>query len=362
MKTRQEKSESVHVAQSGDAYRSKNRWGLLVLLSLATVLLAFSFLQLRQGTIMLGARELLSALLSGPPRDGTSSGASFAGAVVWELRLPRICFAMLGGAALGLSGALMQGILRNPLASPFTLGISGAASFGAALAITLAPASKICGQWHVIASAFLFTVLSSGLILLLSDWRGMGRETIILVGVALSYLFSAMTSILQYLGSAEQVQTVVFWMLGSLEGIGWTKVFSSAPFVALAIPFMLLMAWDLNAMACGDEVAQSLGVRPSRLRAAGIFLASLATACVICFIGTIGFVGLVSPHIARMLVGPDHRFQLPASMLAGGLVLLAADFCARRIAHPHVIPLGIMTSCVGVPFFIYLILRRRREV
>jgi iron complex transport system permease protein len=285
----------------------------------------------------------------------------FSDTIVWGLRLHRIFLAVVGGMALAIAGAVMQGILKNPLASPFTLGIASAAGFGAALAIVMG-AGFVGGEYLIIANAFIFTILASMAVYGLAKYKGISPETMILAGIAIMYLFSAMTSFLQYVGKAEQVQEVVFWMMGSLGRSSWDKVWIVTAIVAICFPYLLLRSWDINALGAGDETAKSLGVNVERTRVLCMMLVSLITASVICFTGTIGFIGLVAPHITRMVIGGDHRFLLPASALVGGLLLLAADTVARTILSPVILPVGIMTSFLGVPFFIYLFLRRKKAL
>jgi len=284
----------------------------------------------------------------------------FADVIVWGLRLHRILMALVAGSALAVAGAVMQGILKNPLASPFTLGIASAASFGAALAIVLG--AGFGGEEHlIIGNAFIFTLLASFTIYALARYKGITPETMILAGIAIMYLFSAMTSFLQYIGRSEQIAEVVFWMMGSLSRSSWETVYAVAIVLVVSMPYIILKSWDINALGAGDETAMSLGVNVERLRVICMMLASLITASVICFTGTIGFIGLVSPHITRMIIGGDHRFLLPASALVGAFLLLASDTLARTILAPVILPVGIMTAFLGVPFFVYLFMRRRKE-
>ncbi len=281
--------------------------------------------------------------------------------VVWQMRLPRILMALLAGAALAVSGVVMQGILRNPLASPFTLGIASAAGFGAALAITLGVGPMGWGKYLVVTNAFLFALCACFLVYGLARFRGITSETMILAGIATMYLFSASTSVLQYIGRREDVHAVVFWLMGNLSGATVGRALTILIVLLACLPLLIKYAWDLNAMAAGDEVATSLGVNVRQVRIAGMMLATLITSSVICFTGTIGFVGLVSPHMTRMMIGGDHRFLLPASCLLGALLLLGADTAARTVMAPTEIPVGIMTSFVGIPFFLYLLMKKRKE-
>lgn len=284
----------------------------------------------------------------------------FSDTIVWGLRLHRILLSIVAGIGLAIAGSVMQGILKNPLASPFTLGISSAASFGAALAIVLG-AGFVGGEWLIVGNAFVFTLLASMTVYGLAKYKGITPETMILAGIAIMYLFQAMTSFLQYIGQSEQVAEVVFWMMGSMGRSSWDKVWIVSAVIALCFPYLLLKSWDINALGAGDETATSLGVNVEKTRVICMFLVSLITASVICFTGTIGFIGLVSPHIARMVIGGDHRFLLPASALVGGLLLLAADTAARTILAPVIMPVGIMTAFLGVPFFVYLFMKRKKE-
>jgi len=284
----------------------------------------------------------------------------FSETIVWGLRLHRILMGIVAGMGLAIAGAAMQGILKNPLASPFTLGIASAAGFGASLAIVLG-AGFVGGEYLIVGNAFFFALLASFTVYGLAKYKGITPETMILAGIAIMYLFSAMTSFLQYIGHAEQVQEVVFWMMGSLGRSSWQKVWIVSTVTALRFPYLLLKSWDINAMGAGDETAKSLGVNVERTRVICMMFASLITAAVICFTGTIGFIGLVAPHITRMVVGNDHRFLLPASALVGAVLLLGADSIARTILAPVILPVGIMTSFLGIPFFIYLFLRRKKE-
>jgi iron complex transport system permease protein len=249
----------------------------------------------------------------------------------------------------------MQGVLRNPLASPFTLGISAAAAFGASLVIVFG----IGGDLAIIIAAFAFTLLAAFGIYSLSRYRGISPESMILAGIILMYLFTAMTSFLQYTGTMDQLQEVVFWTFGSLQRTTWAKLALVTLVICICLPYIMLRSWDLNAMGQGDQVAKSMGVDVNRTRTRLMLLASLITAVIICFTGVIGFIGLVAPHITRLAIGGDNRFLLPASGLVGGALLLTADSLARTILAPSIIPVGIMTAFIGIPFFLYLFLRQK---
>ena len=279
---------------------------------------------------------------------------------VWNLRLPRILLGILAGIGLGLAGAVMQGILRNPLASPYTLGISSGAGFGASLAI-LAGAGFVGGKYLIIGNAFVFALLVSFIILALSSRKGATPETMILAGIAMMYLFSAMTTILQYFGEAEAVKEAVFWMVGDLNRASWPVLTLVAGALACCTPLLMMRSWDLNVMGAGDETAKSLGVNVKRTRIVTMVVSTLLVATIVCFTGTIGFIGLVAPHMTRLAIGGDNRYVLPVSGLLGAVILISADLVARRIIAPVILPVGAVTAFMGAPLFLYLIMRRRRE-
>lgn len=287
--------------------------------------------------------------------------SQFADTIVWDLRLPRVAMAIIAGSGFALSGSVMQGVMRNPLVSPYTLGISAAAGFGAALAIVLGVGLTGGGESLLISNAFIFAVLAALLVFLLAKLRQMTPEALILAGIASMYLFSALTSSLQYIGTNEEVSGIVFWLLGSLAGATWRNVLFVTAIFIVALPVLMKYAWDLNAMVAGDETAAALGTNTKRARLICLITATLITASIVCFNGVIGFICLVSPHITRMLIGSDHRFLLPASCISGAILLLVADTLARVVFSPSEIPIGIMTAVIGVPFFVYLILTRRKE-
>jgi iron complex transport system permease protein len=332
---------------------------MLFLFSLILGIIALAGYAATQGSADISVMNVYTAILA-KFLPGTFQTTWFSDTIVWGLRLHRILLAIVGGIGLAIAGAVMQGILKNPLASPFTLGISSAAGFGAALAIVMG-AGFVGGEWLIIGNAFVFTLLASSAVYGLAKYKGITPETMILAGIAIMYLFQAMTSFLQYVGHAEQVQEVVFWMMGSLGRSSWDKVWIVSGVIAICFPYLLLKSWDINAMGTGDETAKSLGVNVEKTRVICMMLVSLITAAVICFTGTIGFIGLVSPHITRMVIGGDHRFLLPASALVGALLLLGADTLARTILAPVILPVGIMTAFLGVPFFVYLFMRRKKE-
>lgn len=282
--------------------------------------------------------------------------------VIWHLRLPRVIMGVIAGIGLAISGTVMQGVLRNPLVSPFTLGISSAAAFGASLAIMFGVGFTTSGTYLIILNAFIFALACAFLVYGISWIRGVTPETMILAGIALTYLFSALTATLQFIGTEQQLQSIVFWMFGSLTRVDWNGVLVVSIILVIALPLLMRYAWAMNAMASGgNEVAKSLGINTSMVGIVSSLLAVLITAAIISFTGVIAFVGLVGPHIARLIIGGDHRFLIPYSGIVGGILVVAADTIGRTVFSPVIIPVGIVISYLGVPLFINLILTRKRE-
>ncbi len=283
--------------------------------------------------------------------------------VVWNLRLPRILMGILAGIGLAIAGTMMQGILRNPLASPFTLGIASGAGFGAALAILLGAGiiAGETGKYLIIGNAFVFSLIPTFVILGLTRYKRATPETMILAGIAMLYIFNAATTLLMYFSEAEAVKAAYFWMVGSLGKASWDAILPVSIVLAGCVPLLMWKSWDVNVMGAGDETAKSLGVNVERTRIAILVIASLMSAGIICFTGTIGFIGLVAPHMCRMVIGGDNRFLIPASGLFGAALLLGADTIARTIIAPVILPVGVITAFMGGPLFLYLIMRKRRE-
>ncbi|MCL6417611.1 iron ABC transporter permease [Aestuariirhabdus sp. Z084] len=297
---------------------------------------------------------------------GLGNSSPQAQIIIWDIRLPTALLALLVGAMLGAAGAEMQTILNNPLADPFTLGISSASSFGAALAIVLGGSLglelfPLLSDGLVTVSAFGFALLTSCSLYFLIRRRGASSETMVLVGIALLFTFNALLSLLQYSATDVQLSQIVFWMMGSLSKANWLSVSVCSVVVLLVVPLFLYRSWALTALRMGDEKAESLGVDTRRVRIEMLLCISLLTATAVSFVGTIAFVGLVGPHIARMLVGEDQRFFLPMSLISGALIMSLTSLVSKSVTDGVVYPVGIITSLVGIPFFISLILGSQRR-
>jgi len=287
--------------------------------------------------------------------------------IIYNIRMPQALAAIAVGIGLSVCGVAMQSILRNPLGSPFTLGISHAAAFGAAFSVmflgagimlsSTADAVKIINPYITSLSAFIFSLLAAAIIMIISRIRRASTEVIILTGVALAAFFTAATMFLQYFADDVQLAAMVFWTFGDLSRASWSELTFISIVVALSSVFFYRNRWNYNAIDCGEDTAKGLGVKVEGIRLYSMLLASLVTAVIMAFLGIIGFIGLVCPHIARRIIGNDHRFLIPFSCIVGGILLLTADTFARTFLSPHVLPVSILTAFCGVPVFLWLIVR-----
>ncbi len=278
--------------------------------------------------------------------------------IVWQIRIPRVIGAILAGVGLGVAGCISQSVLRNPMASPFTLGISQGAALGVTLSVVLFRQTL---PYLTSLFAFLGAMMTTLLIILISSRFKVTPEAMILTGVSLSSLFSALTTIIQYFADELKIATVVFWTFGDIGRVSLREIRIIFVVVVLGIFYFLLKRWDYNALESGSETAKSLGVNVERERIVSMLVTSLISAVITAGVGVIGFVGLISPHIVRRFVGNDYRFLISASALFGGLLLLLADTLARTIISPIVLPVGAITSLLGAPFFLYLLSVRFRR-
>ncbi|WP_127090550.1 FecCD family ABC transporter permease [Aquabacter cavernae] len=335
-------------------YRRLLRRRLLLLALLVAAAIGAFLLDLASGASGLSLREAVMTLVAPDAASRTSL------VIIRDIRLPQAVMAVMVGMALALAGAEMQTVLNNPLASPLTLGTSSAAVFGAALAIVLGVGVPFIPlSWIISANAFVFAFGSMLLIQALSRARGAGSETVVLFGIALFFSFNALVGLLQYVASEQALQQLVFWTLGSLGRASWDKAVLLALVLAFTIPFSLAAAWRLTALRLGAERAESFGVNVARVRLWSLVRVSVLTGAAVSFVGIIGFIGLVAPHMARLLVGEDHRLFLPASALTGALVLSLAATASKLIVPGAVLPVGIVTALVGVPVFMLLMFGRR---
>lgn len=283
--------------------------------------------------------------------------------IVWSIRMPMTLTAILVGAALATAGSQMQTILNNPLAEPYTLGIASAAGFGAALAVVTGFAATSLGSALGIAgSAWVFAMAACGVILIFAKVRGSNAESMILIGIAIVFFFDALLALMQYVASVVELEQVVFWTLGSLTRATWPQIAVLALVLAVCLVVFLRASWTMTAFRMGDTRAQAMGVPVARVRTQTLVLVSLLAATAVAMAGTIGFIGLIGPHVARMIVGEDQRHFLPASALCGALLLTVASLVSKVMNPGIIMPVGIITAVVGVPVFVFIILSKRSQI
>lgn len=348
--------------QYGPSYNVKaydkyvKRKVFIIFLTIALLIL-FSVYAINAGSANVTVKNIITALMG--------SADDRINIIVWNIRLPRILAAVVAGLGLSMAGCVMQSILKNPLASPFTLGISQGATFGAALAIVVFGAGAstsdsviINNPYIVVVFAFLGSMASTVVVLMLAKNFRATPETLVLSGVALSSLFSAVTMILQYFADDVRVASIVFWTFGDIGRASWSDLALMGIVVVTCAVYFMINRWNYNAMESGEESAKGLGVEVEKVRLLGMLACSFIAAVITSFVGIIGFIGLIGPHIMRRLIGSDYRFLIPASGLLGALVLLLSDTFARTIISPVILPVGAVTSFLGAPLFLYLLARR----
>ncbi|CAK9885395.1 MAG: Hemin transport system permease protein HmuU [Candidatus Erwinia impunctatus] len=340
-----------------EKYQQLKHYRMLMIGAVVLVILASLIFDFTLGPSGLSLETLWQTLWSpGSASPGTR-------VIVWDIRLPYALMAIVVGLSLGLAGAEMQTILNNPLASPFTLGVSSAAAFGAALAIVLnIGLPGIPGQWFISANAFLFALLAALLLDAITRWTRVATSGVVLFGIALVFTFNSLVSMMQFIASEDTLQGLVFWTMGSLARASWEKLGCLLLVFVILIPFSMMSSWKLTALRLGEDRAVSFGIDVRRLRLATLLRISILSGLAVAFVGPIGFIGLVAPHIARLMFGEDHRYYLPASALIGALVLSLASVVSKNLLPGVIIPVGIVTSLVGVPFFLSIILRHRGNV
>ena len=356
MFTKKQMAEKINEIDAYHAF-TKRKYAILGIMFILVLFL--SVLSVNAGAMNLNPIEVFKSMIG--------YGTEISSVVIWRIRMPRVITAIVAGAGLSVAGCVMQNNLRNPLASPSTLGVSNAAAFGANVAIILfgagsvqsisADAVIINNPYIVTLTAFVCAMSATLIIIGLSKLRGFTPASIVLAGVALGSLFTAGTTVIQYFAQDVQIAAAVFWTFGDLGRTSWTEVLILSVVVVLSIIYFIYKRWDYNALDSGEEFAKSLGVHTERLRVIGMLISSLVTAVAVSFLGIIGFIGLIGPHIMRRIIGPDHRFLIPASALAGAVLLLISDTAARVLLSPVVLPVGAITSLLGAPLFLYILMR-----
>ena len=330
-------------------YRKNRVKSISFLIALGGVLLLTVLFSLRAGSYETPIGELVKGIF------GLSADKKV-NLVVQNNRLPRILTAILAGGGLGLAGCILQAVLRNPLASSSTLGVSQGATFGAAFAIVVLGMNSTAG-FGIPLCAFLGSIAVALVILGLSKFRQVSPEGIVLSGVAISSMFTGATTLLQYFANEVELSTLVFWTFGDLGATSWEDMGGMAAIVGILCIYCFLHRWDYNALLSGEETAISLGINVKRLTLVGMVLCCLCSSVVVSNVGLISFIGLVAPHIVRMVVGNNHVYLIPGSVLGGATLLLLGDLAARTVSSPVILPIGAITSFLGGPLFLYLLFK-----
>ncbi|KOF21147.1 iron ABC transporter [Ensifer adhaerens] len=349
-------------------WRSGNRARLArVVIALLVVFAAATFV----GSIMTGAADaslsnVVRWLLGANDADQVLSVRDRI--IILDIRLPRAVLGMLVGASLAVSGVVMQGLFRNPLADPGLVGVSSGASLGAVLLIVLGsavfgPLFALFGFYALPVAAFIGGLITTLLLYRIATRGGQTSvATLLLAGIALGALTGAFTGVLIFMADDKQLRDVTFWGLGSLAGANWTKIAAAAPIILLSLAVTPFLSRGLNAITLGEAAAFHMGIPVQRMKNIAIVSVAAATGASVAVSGGIGFVGIVVPHLLRLVIGPDHRYLVPASALLGGTLLILADMIARTIASPAELPIGIVTAFIGAPFFLWILLRGRTNM
>lgn len=357
--------DTIHATKPASTqarYGAYTRHKALIMVALAVLTVLLAIVSLMLGTANLDFGQVVAALLG--------QGENYDRIVVWSLRMPRILTAIVGGVALAIAGCAFQSVLRNPLASASTLGISQGAAFGASIAIIVLGYGSAAAAYEgtaatnpylTIICAFLGAIASTLIILALARFRDITPESIVLAGVAISALFTGATALIQYFAEDTQVAAVVFWTFGDLGRVSYRELAIMSAITLASFIFFMVNRWNFNAMESGEGTAHGLGVNVKRVRLTNMLVGSLAAASIIAFCGTINFIGLVAPHIMRRFIGSDYRYLVPASALAGAVLLLLSDLIARMAVPSVVLPISAITSFVGAPVFLYLLMRGMRR-
>ncbi len=348
----------MNIEQKYKKYNNKKIFIILATLMLVMIIALCSLTYATSSSLLDALKAVINYCL-GTPFCGENASTD---KVLVLLRLPRICLAILAGIGLAVSGLMMQSVTRNFLVSPFTLGVSSSAAFGASLCIVFGNDTIFFNDFLIIGSAFISSMAGLAVVFMVVNRIGVTANSIILVGIALNYFFAAMTASLQFFAKENKLAAVVQWTFGTFNRANWhaVTVIGIVMIIGCVLVSRYMIKW--NAMASGDdELVKSVGLNPERLRGETMLIAVVLTATIISFTGVIGFVGLIAPHIARLLVGNDHSFLLPMTACVGAILLLISDVLGKFMLYPVDIPVGIVVSFVGVPVFINLILQNRKS-
>ncbi len=345
-------------------YHKNKKNKIIVFFILLILIIVFSLINLNVGYSNLSFIDVIKAIFN----NGENSNV----VIVYNIRLPRVLTAIIAGFGLAISGTIMQGVLKNPMASPSTLGTSNGAVLGANIAIILLGVGSISTSQGISVAlknpyittilAFAFSMISIFLILLFAYKKRFSTETIVLAGVTLGMLFQALTIVIQYFADDSKLSSAIYWTFGDLGNATYQEILIMFIIILLSCFIFYIFSWHYNILASGDDIASSLGIKVTRTKIISLILSSLICATCVSFLGIIGFVGLLAPHIAKKIVGQDHRYSIIISGLIGSIILLFADFIAKIVIRGLVLPIGAITSIFGVPVLLWLLFKKKREM
>lgn len=338
-------------------YNSKK---ILKILIAFLILLLVSYISIFKGIANINLKRVLVTIFKNLSFNDTEALSAREMVVFLDLRLARVILGGIAGFLLAICGTVMQAITENKMSSPFTTGISSAASMGAALSILLFTGKFIYFDLITIFFAFSFGVICSLLVYSISNIKGMNKSTLILTGIAFNYLFSSGNAALQFIANEDVLSSIVNWSFGNLSGVSWNKILILFLILLIFFPYFFINRYSYNLLLSGEDSATSLGLDVKKFRFISGIIVTLITSAVVSFIGIIAFVGIIAPHISRMLIGDDYKYSLILSGIIGAFLVVFSDYIGRNLLSPIIIPIGIVISFVGIPIFIYLIINSKR--
>ena len=341
-------------SETVDVYNRSIRMKFIFIAACLLVILVVVSYAVTVGAVNIGFFEVYQIIIDHLTGNITSDYDH----IVFNMRLPRVMAGIIAGAGLAICGVIMQSVLKNPLADPYTTGVSSGASFGATMAMTLGLAA-FAGDGSVVILAFVFSLVPTVIIAMMSKFANASPTTVVMAGIGVMYLFNALTTVMMLWANSSDLNRIFYWQTGSLALIdGWESLPVMFGVVLVGLIISMILSGKLNVLATGDDSAKALGINADRMRIFTLVLTGVVSAAIVSYTGLIGFVGLVTPHIVRMFIGADNRYLIPASAIFGAALMIIADVIGRVVIYPSALPVGVVMSFIGGPFFLWMILRR----
>jgi iron complex transport system permease protein len=341
-------------SETVDVYNRSIRMKFIFIAACLLVILVVVSYAVTVGAVNIGFFEVYQIIIDHLTGNITSDYDH----IVFNMRLPRVVAGIIAGAGLAICGVIMQSVLKNPLADPYTTGVSSGASFGATMAMTLGLAA-FAGDGSVVILAFVFSLVPTVIIAMMSKFANASPTTVVMAGIGVMYLFNALTTVMMLWANSSDLNRIFYWQTGSLALIdGWESLPVMFGVVLVGLIISMILSGKLNVLATGDDSAKALGINADRMRIFTLVLTGVVSAAIVSYTGLIGFVGLVTPHIVRMFIGADNRYLIPASAIFGAALMIIADVIGRVVIYPSALPVGVVMSFIGGPFFLWMILRR----